>query len=361
MKKRSLDQLFRPGVRASHAYTLVQEKAAVKLNQNESPFDVPDELKEEVFRRLRARPWNRYTQDIPARITKLLADRNDWPVEGVVLGAGSNLLLELLLFAVAGRNDPVLAPVPCFSLYKLISGLAEADFHEVPFEPGFLYNENAWSEAIERINPLLLFICNPNNPTGSFFEAGALERLVDKAPGLAVIDEAYCEFAGESARSFLERHRHLVLVRTFSKAYSGAGLRLGYLLAHPEVSGEVQKIVPPFNINILTATAAEVLLENQELINGRVNTIIAEKELLAGALEEIPGIEVFPTRANFFLMRTSFAAQELSDALAARDVLVRVLSGEALQNMVRVNVGTRRENELFLEAVKELFEKRSGQ
>ena len=196
-------RLFHSRVLAVAPYRLVDEEAAVKLNQNESPYDIAPEVKEEVFARLRSRGWNRYAQKVPGRVVELLARQNDWPCEGIVLGGGSNLLLEAITFGTVGPGRNVLFPAPCFALYRLLSELAGATYATVPFGEGFAYDGAAWLEAVKRIAPDLTFLCVPNNPTGSFMGREAVTEIAAAAPGLVVVDEAYREFAGEDRRDIL--------------------------------------------------------------------------------------------------------------------------------------------------------------
>lgn len=349
------DRFFKPQLKAVSAYGLVQEKAGVKLNQNESPFDLPEPLKQVVFDRLRERPWNRYTQALPNRVIQLLAEQNDWPAEGIILGAGSNLLLELLTFAAAGEGQTVLAPTPCFSLYELITRLAGVQFSAIPFSTPFVYDAGPWLEGIAAHQPAVIFLCSPNNPTGSCMAGDDVAAIAEAAAGLVVVDEAYREFAGEDRRDLLDRFDNLILVRTFSKAQSSAGIRLGYMMARPDVTDVLRKIVPPFNINVLTATVAEVLLERPEWTAETVARILSEKERMTTALSAMPGVTVFPSGANFFLVATAWPADTLAEKLAERSILVRTAHDEALARMIRVNVGTAGENNAFLAGLQEIL------
>jgi len=352
---KELRNLIRPCVRAVPAYRLVEEKAEVKLSQNESPFDVPVELKEKVFERLRKRAWNRYAQEVPNRVQALLAERNKWPFVGVVLGAGSNLLLQLIAYCSVEPKGIILAPTPCFALYALIAGLVDGLLKEVPFPERFVYEERIWIEAIEKHNPSLVFLCTPNNPTGSFMSKRSVEAVVKVSKGLVVVDEAYREFAGEDCRDLLPKYKNLILIRTFSKAFSAAGIRLGYLLAHPEIAEQIGKAVPPFNVNVLTATAAEVFLENPQVVQQRVNFILKERERIIQEIGKLPGVKVFPTRANFFLLETKLQSEDLAERFARLGIAVRVLKGPGLEKCIRVNVGTEEENDRFLDGLKEIL------
>ncbi len=350
----NLSDLFRDDVTRVESYTLVEESAEVKLNQNESPFDVPPEVKEEVFARLRVRPWNRYAQKVPARVVELLAALNDWPADGIVLGAGSNLLLEAVVFAAVGRGRTVCAPKPGFALYPLLTKLAGGVLVDIPFGPDFTYDVEAWCARVRDARPALTFVCSPNNPTGSFMERDGVEAVARACGGLLLVDEAYREFAREDRRDILPAHPHMILCRTFSKAYSAAGLRLGYLLADPRVATHIRKLVPPFNINILTATAAEVMLEHQELFTRRVRELCDERSRLQAALAGLRGVRTFPSRANFFLVETPLDAKSLAAEMRERGILVRTGSDAELRTMVRVNAGTREENDRFLAALRHI-------
>jgi len=347
--------LVRRAVAAVPVYRLVEETAAVKLNQNESPWDVPPEVKEQIFARLGARPWNRYAQEVPGRVAAKLAELNDWPVEGVVLGSGSNLLLAAVAAAAVREGQAVCAPRPGFALYRLLAGVADARLTAIPFGPDFAYDPKAWCAAMASARPALAFLCTPNNPTGSFMDRDGVRAVAAACPGVLVIDEAYREFAGEDRRDVLGACEHVILSRTFSKAFSAAGIRLGYLLAHPGLAAEIRKLVPPFNIGILTATAAEVLLERRDLFSGRVRELCAERERVQTALGRMAGVRTFPSRANFFLVETPYVAEALAAEMKARGILVRSGGDEELRHMVRVNVGTREENDRFLAVIGELM------
>jgi len=356
----AFEDLLRPGLRDLPPYRLVEETAPVKLSQNESPFDIPPELKREALDRAGKRPWNRYAQEVPNRVVKLLSELNKWPEEGIVLAAGSNLLLELLGLSTIKPGSTALAPAPCFALYRLITAFTEGRYVEIPFAKNFIYDSAAWVDAAEKYRPALIFLCTPNNPTGSFMGREGVEAVASASKGLVVVDEAYREFAGEDRRDILPQHPNMVLVRTFSKAFGAAGIRLGYMLAHPPLAEQIRKAVPPFNINVLTATVAEVLLENHQVIIERVRYILRERERVIAVLRSFPEVEVFPTRGNFFLLRTPYESSTVAEALRRLGVAVRVLSGAGLERCVRVNVGTEEENDRFLSALKEVLLALSG-
>ncbi|MEM7231158.1 MAG: histidinol dehydrogenase [Planctomycetota bacterium] len=355
----------RPGLQSVTPYVLVEEEGEVKLNQNESPFDVPEEIKEEVARRVRELPWNRYYQQLPGELAaKIAADCGVSP-KGVVIGTGSNLLLQWLFEAYGGPGRDVLFPWPSFSLYPLWAKATESREHRVALRDDFSLDVDAFVEQIRRVGPALTLLCLPNNPTGTEMPLADVERVakaVELHGGLLVIDEAYREFSSpEYDRSpLVSKYEHVVLLRTCSKAFSAAGARLGYLLASDAVAEQLNKIVPPFHVSVFHAVLGTVLWERRSDFDAKVSELVSERNRLIAAIDGIPGIEAYPSEANFFLVRIASDANAVFDALKSRGVLVRRTGDPALADTLRVNAGTVAENDRFLEALKEVLAEIEG-
>ena len=343
----------RVGVRAVTPYTIVEEEGETKLNQNESPFDVPDEIKDEVARRLKGLAWNRYHQKVPERLREVIAADAAVDTECVIAGSGSNLVLQWVFEAFGGTGRTMLTPAPSFSLYPLWARVTETQQVTVPLDERFEYDVDGFLRAIERERPELVVLCLPNNPTGGELALDGVVAIADACRavgGLTVVDEAYREFsAATHDRTSLVRERDdVILVRTCSKAFSAAGMRLGYLLASQSIADELRKVVPPFHLNLFAAVLGQVLWERKALFAERVAEILAERQRLESALSRFPDLEVFPSHANFFLLRTP-RAREVHEALAAEGVLIRRLGGdERLADCLRVNAGRVEENDRFL-------------
>ena len=349
--------LFRPEVASLKAYTMADEASRIKVNQNESPWDWPAELKEEAVRAASAVPFNRYPGFEEKALTAALAERWGLSADSVLIGNGSNELLMALFLAAVGPGRKVLLPSPTFSMYRQLALLAGAPVSEVLLKDGVSYKREAWTRALRREKPALMLLCSPNNPTGDAYPPEALSDLIGQAPGLVVVDEAYGEFSTGTARELLPKQENLVVLKTFSKAWGGAGLRLGYLLAATRTAAQIRKALLPYNVSPVTAGMGLLALRNAALFEKRVGVVIAERGRLYEALGRIPGLTVYPSRANFILVRVAKGtAGERFGALKARGILVRDVSHlPGLERCLRLCVGSPEENDEVLSALAEVM------
>lgn len=350
MQGRSPSDVIKPEVRRLSAYTLKHVKADVKLDQNENPYELPQELKEEVARRVLARPWGRYPEFVPASTTKAVADFTGWREDGILIGNGSNELIQAGLSVILGPGQKAVIPQPTFTLYKLLSSVFQANLVTVPLNAAdFSFDVDALVNASR--DAAITVICSPNNPTGNVLDNDSVKRILEATPGLVFVDEAYNEFSGLSAFGLLASYPNLVLLRTFSKAMSMAGLRFGYMLAHPEIAKEVHKGKLPYNVNVFTLAAAEAVMARPDIMKDAVQTLVSERRRLITEVRRRPGAEAFDSHANFFLLRTPHNARDLFEALYAHGVLVRdVSSYPMLDRVLRVSAGKPEENDRFLQA-----------
>ena len=355
MPDRSQFEVIKHEVRAAAPYTLDHLAADVKLDQNENPYELPDELKREVVDRVLGRAWGRYPDFVPDGVIETLASFTGWTRDGILVGNGSNELINLALSVTLQPGSTIAIPQPTFTLYKLMATTLGATVGDVFLNADMSFDVGALREAAQRSDVLVL--CSPNNPTGTLLELSEAERIIDSARGLVILDEAYHEFSGQTALPLLERHENLILLRTFSKAMAMAGLRFGYMLTHPRLAREVEKVKLPYSVNIFTLAAAEVVVERSEVLRDAVRKLIDERGRLARELESRSGVETFPSRANFMLIRTAQPARRLFDALYAEGVLVRDVSRyPMLDRALRVSVGTPDENTRFLKVLDRALE-----
>jgi histidinol-phosphate aminotransferase len=350
--------LVKPGVRAQSGYTLRSPEARRKLNQNECPHDLPEHLKRSVVERAVATPWQRYPEFAPARLIQRLAAHYGWIPEGVVVGNGSNELIQATLSVVLGPGDAVVAPSPTFSLYRLLTGVLGGRYVAVPLGSGFEFEVDRIVEAAVRERARIVVLNSPNNPTGSALPEGAVERIVTETGALVVCDEAYQDFGGPTALPLLRRSSRLVVLRTFSKAMGMAGLRFGLALAHPEVARELAKGKLPYNVNLITLAAAEVALDHAEQLAARTRGIAETRDRFLPRLAAIPGIEAFPTAANFVLIRCRArpASEVFHRLYEEHGILVRDVSGSAeLAECLRISIGTEEDMEAVPAALSEIL------
>ncbi len=348
---------FRPEVLVLRAYSMEEPTLPVKANQNESPWDWPEDLKREALDRLAAIPFHRYPAFRGSRLASLLCEQWKLPEGSCLLGNGSNELLSALFSSCLCEGRAGLLPSPSFSLYRQLVLLARGQVQEVPLSEDLTYDVESWLEAMDRVRPAVALVCSPNNPTGSLLSLGDLERLLDRAPGIVAVDEAYGDFSGvPSAASLLSERENLVVLRTFSKAFGSAALRLGYALAHPRVAEQISKALLPYNVSPLALALGETALSRREFFEDRVRDLIRGRSELFDRLGEIEGLRVYPSAANFVLV--CLRKQEASDvhsALKSRGVLVRDVSVHPLlRRCLRISVGTPSENAAVVAALKEV-------
>ena len=348
--------IIKPSVRALRAYTLSPHRASVKINQNENPWDAPDEIKEEVLRRFAARAWSRYPDFVPSRLHEQLAEFANWKSDGVIAGNGSNELIQAVLMVAVDPRKRVLISEPTFALYRQVATVLGGEVESVLLTPELTYDTAALLAAIEEKQPDVTIICSPNNPTGCVIETGELRKLLRASRGLVVIDEAYHEFSQQSVVPLLAEYENLIVLRTFSKAMAFAALRVGYLLAAPDLVREIRKAVLPYNLNAFSQLAAEVAIEKYPTLLGpTVSAIISERERLYTAVSQIPGLHPLKSHANFMVVRVDGQPQRVFSELLARDILIRDVSGYPLLNdYFRFSVGTPEENDRLLRALNEI-------
>ena len=344
-------------VQALRAYSLSSDRASIKLNQNENPWNLPPEIGSEILRRVNERPWSRYPDFHARALHERLAEFAGWKADGIIAGNGSNELIQALLMVTVGSGTRVLISEPTFALYRQITTVLGGEVIRVPLSSKLTYDGEALRRATESALPQVTIICSPNNPTGCVIDRTDLESLLEATRGLIVIDEAYHEFSGESVVPLLRQHPNLIVLRTFSKAMAMAGLRVGYLLTAPELAQEIAKAVLPYNLNVISQTAAQVAVEMYEsTLKPLVNLICAERDRVYERLKEIKGLEPVPSRGNFMLVRSAMSPRLVFDELLRRDILIRDVSAyPMLGNYFRISVGTPEENDQLLASLREIL------
>jgi len=347
----------REEIRALRAYRLAREDSPpirAKLDFNESPFDVPEEIRAGVLARLAAKRWGRYPDFGAPRLKQSIASAIGRQPEEIVVGNGSGEVILAAVSVFAGGRSLVL-PTPTFSLYGQIAAIAAARIVDVPRTgPDFEVDEEAFLATSSRPDAVPL-VCSPNNPTGGVVRRAFLDRLLDSAP-VVLLDQAYVDFAeGEDdALSYAASRPNLVVFRTLSKAYAAAGFRIGYAVAPPELVFEIQKAVLPFSVDLAAEELAVAVLAHPEVARSQVARIVAERGRVADALAAA-GCAVAPSRANFLFVRPPGGdASRVRRSLLERGILVRDMTPLA-PGRLRVSIGSRAENDLFLEALQEVL------
>jgi histidinol-phosphate aminotransferase len=349
-------EIIKPAVRALRAYSLSPHRASIKINQNENPWDAPAEIKEEVLKRFAARKWSRYPDFVPTTLHERLAQFANWKAGGIIAGNGSNELIQALLMVTVGPGKRILISEPTFALYRQVATVLGGEVESLLLTPQLTYDAATLLKTIEEKQPDVTIICSPNNPTGCVIGNTDLRSLLRASRGLVVIDEAYHEFAQQSVAPLLEAHPNLIVLRTFSKAMAFAALRIGYLLASPELVTEIRKAVLPYNLNAFSQIAAEVAIGQYEVLLGpTVAAIIGERERLYTAISQIDGLEPVASKGNFMVVKSATDVTRIFTELLERDILIRDVSGyPMLKDYFRFSVGTPEENDRLLSALNEI-------
>lgn len=339
--------LIKPVVTQLQAYDPCKRPGQVKLDANEHPFTLPAELQVAVMQALATVPINRYPDPEAEGLRRVLAKRLDVVPDMVLLGNGSDELVQMVLIACGTPGSAVLMPTPTFSMYRIGAALLDQQAVEVPLTAAWGLDMPRMLAAIEREQPRVMFLATPNNPTANCFAGEALRQLLEAAPGVVVIDEAYHAFSGQTVLPLLKAYPQLLVFRTLSKI-GMAGLRVGMLIGHAELIRQIDKVRLPYNLNSYSQIAAEVVLQHWEMVAPEFQTVIREREQLRQQLEQIPGVTVYPSQANFLLAHVAAGGAKVWEALGAQGILVRHFPGStALQDCLRITVGTPAENEFL--------------
>jgi histidinol-phosphate aminotransferase len=348
-------QWVRPEIRALSAYHVPDATGLIKLDAMENPYGWPDALRAEWSALARATGVNRYPDPRAQPLKDALRTAMGIPPSaGILLGNGSDEIIQLIALALAGPERTVLSVEPGFVMYRMIATFVGMRYCGVPLRAGdFALDLPALRAAIAAHRPAVVFLAQPNNPTGNCFDEAALVEIIEAAPGLVVIDEAYAPFTDASLLPRVGEWPNLVVMRTVSKM-GLAGLRLGYLAGPAAWVDELDKLRLPYNVNVLTQRAAELALRHKAVLDAQTAAIRAERGRLFDALAALPGVVPFPSEANFILARMPGGrAGELHVALRERGVLVKSLHGAhpLLADCLRVTVGTPEENAAFVAAL----------
>jgi len=342
----------RPDVHALTAYHVAKADGLIKLDANESPYGLPEAIRRELGAALATVPLNRYPDGAGDAVKAALRAAHGLPDEaGLVLGNGSDELLQVITTAVTLPGAAIVAPDPTFVMYRLYANYAHARYVGVPLTADFALDVDAMLAAVERERPALVWLASPNNPTGTQFDPAAIERIIRAAPGLVVVDEAYFAFAPYAFLPRALEFPNLVVVRTLSKI-GMAGLRLGYAVGHRAWLDEIDKVRSPYNLNALTRAAAALLLRHGPLFEQQARDVRVERLRLMQALARVPDVRVFDSAANFFVARFRDAPATFA-ALKAAGILVKNVHGwhPLLAHCLRITVGTPAENDALVAAL----------
>jgi histidinol-phosphate aminotransferase len=346
-------RVLRQDVQSMHAYAIQPSAGLVKLDAMENPFRLSEPMQQALGERLGRVAMNRYPAGRVEELRQSLARHARMPQGcAITLGNGSDELITMLSMACDVPGAVFMAPLPGFVMYEMSAKLQGIRFVGVPLTADFELDEAAMLKAIDEHKPSLIYLAYPNNPTANLWDDAAIERIVQAAPGLVVMDEAYQPFASRDSMERLERHPHVLVMRTMSK-FGLAGVRIGYLIGQKQLVQEIDKLRPPYNVSVLNAEAALFALEHADEYARQAAVIREQRERLQAALKTVPGVRAYPSEANMILVRVPDAKRAF-EGMKQRGVLIKNVSAlhPLLANCLRLTVGTPEENALMIEALK---------
>lgn len=350
-----VEKLIRPDILALSAYHVADASGLLKLDAMENPYQWPEEMVNDWLETLREVELNRYPDPAGRALCQSLREVMKVPEgQDILLGNGSDEIIQIMAMAMARPGAKIMAFEPGFVMYKMIAQFAGLEYIGIPLKEGdFSIDLTTALAQIREHQPELLFIAYPNNPTANAFNPMVIDALVEAAEGLVVIDEAYQPFAEDTFMGRLGQHDNLLVMRTVSKL-GLAGLRLGFLAGAPEWIEQFDKVRLPYNINVLTQASARFAMKYHTVFEEQAAKIRLERHRLFNCLQQIEGIEPFPSRANFILFRAPLGRSgQIFEALKEQGVLIKNMGAASgpLANCLRVTVGTESQNEAFLEAL----------
>jgi histidinol-phosphate aminotransferase len=352
-KTKDITGLIRAELLKLRAYDVDEAPVRIKLDAMENPFPLPDELRREIAEAVQATLMNRYPDHGAAKLKESIADFWGIGTQRMVLGNGSDELIQLIMLAFGG---PALIPAPTFAMYEIISRALGQEVITVPLGKNFALDADKMLKKAKETGARVIFLACPNNPTGNRFADEAILKILNRSNAAVVIDEAYFSFSGKTFLPMLKDYPNMIILRTLSKI-GLAGLRIGVLSASSNVIGHLSKIRLPYNINALSQAAAVVALRRKEVLNRQTSLLISARQRLYNALSQVQGITAYPSEANFILFKVPGEALSVYEKLKNSGILIRNLGGSgALRNCLRVTVGTPEENAEFVDVLTGILE-----
>jgi len=346
--------LIRDEVAGQQAYSIEDTPARIKLDANENPYPLPLRLRSKLFASMKAVDLHHYPEPGSHLLRKAYAKHFGVGEDMIIVGNGSDEAIAILCTAIARPGAAILIPVPTFPMYRISAMNNGLRVFDVPLDGQGDLDLNRMERLLETEKPAITFLSYPNNPTGACFDAERVERLIQASPGVVVVDEAYYHFSGRTFLPKLRQYDRLVILRTLSKI-GLAAMRIGFLIAAPELVRELNKVRLPYNLNTLSQVAASFYLEHETVFLDQVARIRRERDRLLDSLRSIKGVQAYPTDANFIFFCCKYREDDVYDALLREGILVKKIVRPGGASGIRVTIGTRKENGEFLRVVRSVL------
>ncbi len=345
-------------IRKLKVYAVADSSGMTKLDAMESPFQLDENLKTHWLEALADASINRYPDPNASKLKQTIREKLEIPDSAeIVIGNGSDELIQIIAILLGGQNRTFIAPDPSFSMYRQICLATSTQFEGIALGDSFELDIQLVLESIRKHQPACVFLAYPNNPTGNCFRRQDIIDILDHAPGMVVVDEAYHAFCGESFLEEIKNYDNLVVLRTLSKS-GFAGLRLGILAAAPHWTAQIEKLRLPYNINVLTQLSAHFLLKHFQVFQAQSELIRINRKEMLDALVVLKGVTVYPSQTNFLLFHTALGADFVYEKLKSGNILIKNLhrSSPALSNFLRVTVGSEDESMQFIKAMQAIHQ-----
>ena len=348
------ENLVKETIRDLKPYVPNDYEYKYKMDANESPFNVSDEMLQKIVEKIKGLEYNIYPDSDSVALRKKIAPYVGLSYENIMVGSGSDELIQVIFNTFVDKDDVVFSHSPTFVMYSINSTIAQAKYLEYQTDEDFNLDMDSFIRQAKGSGAKLVFLCNPNNPTGNKIQRSDLIKAIEGLEAIVVVDEAYIEFGGESVIDLVGRHENLIVLRTFSKAFGFAGIRAGYLAASGIVMENLEKVKPPYNLNIASQAIAEIAVENMCIMNQNVARITNERNRIYEVLKGIEGIKVYQSHTNFIVIRVE-NSQDVFEKLLKKGIMVRSFSGGRMENRIRITVGNKEQNDALIAALEEIL------
>ena len=339
-------------------YDAKEIRVDINMSANENPYNMPRELQERLSSHLSRFQFNRYPDATAPRLRDLIAEANGLDVDNVLVANGGDEIIMNLFLTWGGKGRKFMNFPPTFAMYENDAQVTGTEIVSIPRTANFDLDEDEIMERLAENDIDLVIIANPNNPTGNLVSESFLMDMLKATDALVCVDEAYFEFSRATVRPLLDRFDNLVILRTFSKAFSLAALRVGYMIASPEIVDTFKKVRQPYSVSAFSQWAAQVVFRDRALFENAIEELVFERDKLMEAMREIAGVTVFDSESNFVLFRVAHASRVWRELYHEYSILIRDVSREeGLDDCLRVSVGTPSQNQAFLKALREIVEK----
>lgn len=350
-----MENLIRTNIKNLEAYKVESPQYEIIVNANESPYDFPMILKRKFCDEICNTDLNRYPEACYPELLKELSLYSGVPESGIICGSGSDEVIAMINQAFVNPGDTIVSHAPSFAMYDIWARISDASHIQVPDLKNHIPDIDGLIEATIENRAKLLYLCNPNNPTGYTFSKEQLIKILDKVPSLVILDEAYIEFSSNSGVDLLNQYPNLLVMRTLSKAFGLAGIRCGYALGNEAVIDILYKVKGPYNLNVLTQKLAVIALQNKEKVLQHLELLKNERKSILLFLEKLDAFTIYPSESNFIYFETT-KAEQIYDYLKKHHVLIKAFKPtQSTPGSIRLSIGTPKENQRILKLIKEVI------